>query len=116
MPLFAQCSNKELAAIAAVADEINVPAGRELVREGSDARDFCVIMTGAADVTADGKTINTLGDGDFFGEIALIRGGRRTATVTTTAPTRLLELTDPAVGSLLRDLPALQGSGPPPPG
>ena len=108
VPLFAECSKKELAAIAAVADEIDVPAGRELVREGSNARDFCVIVEGSADVTAGGKTINTLGAGDFFGEIALIRGGTRTATVATTSPTRLLELTDRAFARLIRELPSIE--------
>jgi CRP-like cAMP-binding protein len=109
-PLFSRCTKKELAAIASIADELDVPAGKELVTQGGSARDFCVIVEGAADVAIDGRRVNLLGEGDFFGEIALISGGPRTATVTATAPCRLLVLTDRDFGKLVREIPSVQSS------
>ncbi len=110
VPMFSHCSKKELAALASAADEIDLPAGKALVREGDQGREFCVIVEGAADVRKGGRKLRTLGDGDFFGEIALVSGGPRTATVTTTAPTRLLVLTARAFTSLLESVPSMQAS------
>jgi CRP-like cAMP-binding protein len=108
VPLFASCSKAELAKIAAVADEVSLPAGRELTKEGAPGREFVVLVEGAAEVRRKGKVVNQLGDGDFLGEIALVADVPRTATVTTTWPSRILLLTDRAFRSLLRESPALQ--------
>jgi len=108
VPLFAQCSKRELAEIAALADELSLPAGRKLAAEGAAGHEFVVIAEGAADVKRRGRVVNRLRAGDFLGEIALVTGQKRTATVTTTEPSRLLVLTAPAFRSLLRDHPALQ--------
>ena len=108
VPLFENCSKSELAAIARVADEISVPAGRDLTKEGAPGREFVVLVEGAAEVRRKGTVINQLGDGDFLGEIALVADVPRTATVTTTWPSRLLLLTDRAFRSLLRESPSLQ--------
>ena len=108
VPLFAQCSKRELAEIAALADELSLPAGRKLAAEGAVGHEFVVIAEGAADVKRRGRVVNRLRAGDFLGEIALVTGQKRTATVTTTEPSRLLVLTAPAFRSLLRDHPALQ--------
>jgi CRP-like cAMP-binding protein len=110
VPLFSHCSKKELAELASVADELDVGVGKALVREGETGREFCIIVEGEAEVRRGGRKLRTLGDGDFFGEIALISGGPRTATVTTTAPTRLLIVTDRAFKTLLADVPSLQTS------
>lgn len=108
VPLFADCSRKELEAVAAVADELDLPAGRELTREGARGAEFVVLAAGAAEVRRRGRKINTLGDGDFLGEIALLTGTPRTATVQTTAPSRVLVLTAGAFRKVLRDTPSLQ--------
>jgi CRP-like cAMP-binding protein len=108
VPLFAQCSKRELAEIAALADELSLPAGRKLAAEGAAGHEFVVIAEGAAEVKRRGRVVNRLRAGDFLGEIALVTGQKRTATVTTTEPSRLLVLTAPAFRSLLRDHPALQ--------
>jgi CRP-like cAMP-binding protein len=108
VPLFEQCSKRELADIAALADELSLPAGRKLAAEGATGHEFVVIAEGAAEVKRRGKVVNRLRAGDFLGEIALVTGQKRTATVTTTEPSRLLVLTAPSFRSLLRDHPGLQ--------
>jgi CRP-like cAMP-binding protein len=108
VPLFGRCTKKELNEIAARADELTLPEGKVLARQGERGREFVVIVDGAADVHRDGRRINQLGRGDFLGEIALLSGAPRTATVTTTSPTRILVLTDAAFKSLTNDLPSVQ--------
>ncbi len=108
VPLFARCSRKELQQIASVADEVELPEGKELTKEGERGREFFVILDGAADVRRNGRKIRTLESGDFLGEIALVSKSPRTATVTTTEPTRALVITDQAFGSLLRTSPKIQ--------
>jgi CRP/FNR family cyclic AMP-dependent transcriptional regulator len=107
VPLFAHCTKKELAAIAAQADELTLPADRVLVRQGERGREFVVIADGSADVRRNGRRINRLGAGDFLGEIALLSGGPRTATVTTTSKTRVLVLTDGAFKRVTAELPSV---------
>ena len=102
VPLFARCSKRELANVASIADEIDFPAGKELTREGSPGREFFLLLEGTADVRRDGRKIAALGPGDFFGEIALISGVPRTATVITSSPVRALVVTDRAFRSLLK--------------
>ena len=108
VPLFAECSNRELGEIASLADELSLPAGRKLADEGAVGHEFVVLVEGGAEVKHGGRVINRLGAGDFLGEIALVTGRKRTATVTTTEPSRLLVLTAPAFRKALRDLPGLQ--------
>jgi CRP-like cAMP-binding protein len=108
VPLFAGCSKNELRQIAGLADEIDLPAGTKLTKEGSSGKEFVVIVEGGADVHRRGKKLRSLGSGDFLGEIALVTGAPRTATVTTTAPTRALVITAPAFRSLLRNTPSMQ--------
>jgi CRP/FNR family transcriptional regulator, cyclic AMP receptor protein len=92
-PIFSQCSKGELQEIAAIADEIDIAEGKELTTEGSPGREFFVIIDGTASVAQDGKQINDLGPGDFFGEVALVKDTPRTATVTATSPVRALVVT-----------------------
>jgi CRP-like cAMP-binding protein len=108
IPLFEDCSRRELREIAAVVDEVVVPAGYDLTREGATGKELVVIVEGAADVRRRGRKINSLGSGDFLGEIALISGEPRTATVRTTQPTHALVLTAQAFRSLIRRIPSMQ--------
>ena len=108
VPLFADCSRGELEQIAQLADEIDLAEGKELTRLGESGREFFVLLEGEADVTQDGRSINTLGAGDFFGEIALVEDTPRTATVTATTPVRVLVITDRAFRKLLGEQPELQ--------
>jgi len=85
LPLFADASRSELAAIRRQLTELHVPAGRILVQEGSIGDQFMILLSGEAVVSQDGYQIATLGRGDLVGEMALLqeRGrGRRNATVT----------------------------------
>lgn len=92
VPLFAACTAKQLQFIAGRADELDLPAGSVLCREGRSGGDFFVLLSGTADVSVAGTSIKELGEGEFFGEIALLDNGPRTATVTVTKPARALVL------------------------
>jgi len=108
VPLFARCSKRELGEIASLADELSLPAGRKLTDEGGSGHEFVVIVAGAAEVKRGGRVLGRLGAGDFLGEIALVTGRPRTATVTTTEPSRLLVVGARDFRRLLRDLPSLR--------
>jgi CRP/FNR family cyclic AMP-dependent transcriptional regulator len=107
-PLFTRCTKAELAEIAAHADEIDLPADKALIRQGERGREFFVLLEGEADVIRDGKHIETMGPGDFFGEIALVSRVPRTATVQATTPVRALVITDRDFRSLLEHAPQIQ--------
>jgi len=92
VPLFAACTDKQMQFIAGRVDELDLPAGMVLCREGQSGGDFFVLLSGTAEVSVDGKSIKELGEGEFFGEIALLDNGPRTATVTVTQPARALVL------------------------
>jgi CRP/FNR family cyclic AMP-dependent transcriptional regulator len=108
VPLFAECSKRELAEVAALADEIDLPEGRDLIREGERGREFFVLLEGSADVQVKGRRRSAMNAGDFFGEIALVSDTPRTATVKTTAPVRALVITDRAFRQLLERSPGIQ--------
>ena len=108
VPLFERCSKRELHEIAGLADELDVPSGRTLTTEGRTGYEFVVIVDGTASVKRKGRTINTLRSGDFLGEIALVTGTPRTATVATTSQSRVLVLTARDFRRLLRDTPSIQ--------
>lgn len=107
VPLFAECSKQELAEIAAVADELHLPAGRTFIVEGATGREFVVVLDGTVEVTRNGERVEQQG-GPFFGEAALLSGAPRNASVTTTSPVQALIITDRAFDRLLRDQPAIQ--------
>jgi len=108
VPLFARCSRAELKEIALLADEIDLHEGKEMTREGTPGREFFVLLDGTADVKKNRRRVNTLGPGDFFGEIALVSREPRTATVIATSPVRALVITDRSFRRLLDDAPRVQ--------
>lgn len=108
VPLFGRCTRAEVAEVAHIADEIDVPEGKELMREGDRGREFFVLLEGSAVVRRGGRKVNVLGPGDFFGEIALVSRSPRTATVTTTSPARLLVITGGSFRALLEHSPRIQ--------
>ena len=92
IPLFATLEPDEQAAIAPWFELEDVSPGVKLTGEGASGYSFYVLRAGAATVSIDGREVRTLGPEDFFGELALPGDGRRTATVTTAAPSRVLVL------------------------
>lgn len=109
VPLFSECSQRHLDQICALADEIYLPEGSKLIKEGSKGREFFVLVDGTVDVRRNGRKLRTMGKGDFFGEIALVTDTPRTATVVAASPVRLLVITGQAFQRLLHDTPAIQG-------
>ena len=109
IPLFVGLPKRELKEIARLADVVDLPAGRDLTVEGAQGREFFVLLQGTAVVRRHDEFVAVLQRGSFFGEIALLADRPRTATVTTTAQSRLLVLTGRDFRALLRELPALQG-------
>jgi CRP/FNR family transcriptional regulator, cyclic AMP receptor protein len=108
VPLFASASKQELGEIASIADEIDLPEGKVLIKEGDTGREFFVLIEGTAEVARGGKKVASIGPGDFFGEIALISRTPRNATITTTSPVRALVITDRAFRQLLDHSPQIQ--------
>jgi CRP/FNR family transcriptional regulator, cyclic AMP receptor protein len=107
VPFFSAMSKSELAAVAQQTDEIDVPAGKVLAREGDFGEEFFVIDAGTAQVTRGGEPIAELGPGDFFGEMALLEEDRRTATVTATTPMSLIVMTRASFRALDRAHPEI---------
>jgi CRP-like cAMP-binding protein len=80
--LFSELDKGELKKIAGSMKEVSYPAGREIVTQGTGGVGFFVVSEGRAKVVVDGNEVSTLGPGDHFGEVALLAGTERTATVT----------------------------------
>jgi CRP-like cAMP-binding protein len=107
VPIFASLGKRERRVLAQHADEVDVPEGKELVRQDDFAYEFFVIESGTASVDRDEERVMELTPGDFFGEIGILRTDRRTATVVATSPMQLIVLTRTALLSLRRDDPAV---------
>jgi len=108
VPLFYACSKRELGEIAMLADELDLPKARNLTKEGTAGWEFIVLIDGEADVVRKGRVVNELGPGDFIGEIALVSGKPRTATVRTRGPARVLVVTASGFRTLMHDVPSIQ--------
>ena len=109
VPLFAECSNRDLAKIAKASDEIDVAAGHVVCDQGQTGREAFVIMQGTATVRRNGKKVATLGAGAVVGELALLDRGPRTATVTTDTATTLLVIDSRHFAGVLQEVPTLAG-------
>jgi CRP-like cAMP-binding protein len=108
VPLFEHCSKRELAAIAGLADQVDLPEKRVVMREGRLGHEFFVLIEGKVKVSRDGKHLETLEAGDFFGEIALISNVPRTATVETVSPAQALVVSNRAFWALLDGSTSIQ--------
>jgi CRP/FNR family transcriptional regulator, cyclic AMP receptor protein len=108
-PLFEGLSRKELVQLARMSDDVEVPAGRVLCREGDIGREFFVLVDGKVDVARKGsRRVAALGAGDFVGEISLLEQTRRTATVTARTPLRLFVLTSKDFRQMVADNPSVE--------
>jgi CRP/FNR family transcriptional regulator, cyclic AMP receptor protein len=107
VPLFAGCSKKELGMIANLADLIEFPEGKTLMKEGQSGFEFFILVEGGVRVSGGERQLRDLAPGDWVGEIALIANVPRTATVVTTSPLRALVLTRGAFSQLIGDVPSI---------
>lgn len=105
--LFSSCNSKELAKIARASDELSLPRGKVLMNQGRTGREAFVIVDGQASVDVGGVTVAELGPGDHVGELALLDGGTRTATVTATTDMTVIVLSQRAFFGLLDEVPGL---------
>ena len=103
--LFSQCSRRELRTIADLCIGANKEEGSALTTQGSVGRDCFVIVEGEAAVQIDGRIVAAVGPGDCVGELALLDGGRRTATVVARTPMRLYTLRTAEFRALLETSP-----------
>src|SRR4029453_6187970 len=108
VPLFKDVSRHDLEQIGQLAEEVDVPAGQVLTREGAPGSEFFVIVDGAVRGDGGGRAGKTLGGGDFLGEIALVDDGPRTATATTTSPSKLFVLGRREFRSLMASYPTIE--------
>jgi CRP-like cAMP-binding protein len=92
VPLFASLDDSQRAELACWFEKRSVDSGTCLTGEGTPGYSFYVLADGTAEVTSGDNRLATLGPGDFFGEVALLGDGRRSATVTTTAPSTVLAM------------------------
>lgn len=107
LPIFAACSERDLDAVARLSTTLDIPAGRVLAAEATPGHEFVVIRAGTVTVTRDGSQLAELGPGDYFGEISLIDGGPRTATVTTATPATIEVVERRDFDALLEKVPGL---------
>jgi CRP-like cAMP-binding protein len=105
VPLFSHCTRKELTELSSLTSTVTMPADKVVVRQGQPGKEFIVIVEGKATVAIDGQSVATLGPGDFFGEIALLDGGPRTATVTADTDLVAEVMSHQEFATLLMDVP-----------
>ena len=108
VPLFSAMTDAAITAIAELVGEAGFAPGAHLTEEGAPGDAFYVLSSGAALVSRGGATVRSLGPGDFVGEISLIDGKPRTATVTASVPVRALVLRRDAFLSLLDRYPSVR--------
>jgi CRP/FNR family transcriptional regulator, cyclic AMP receptor protein len=107
VPIFSGCSKRELSVIARAAKEVSHRAGTVIAREGERGIGLFLILEGECSVSIGGRTRAKLGPGDFFGEVALLDGGPRTATVTALTPVHLVGITGWVFRGLLMEHPSI---------
>lgn len=105
--LFSACSKKELTTIGRASDEVTVPDGAVLCKEGDPGHEFYLVLNGGVDVKRKGKKINQLGPGQYFGELALLHRGPRNATISAKGETTLLVLGQREFSGVLDSIPGL---------
>jgi CRP/FNR family transcriptional regulator, cyclic AMP receptor protein len=106
IPVFADLSDDERGHIAALAAEVSVPAGKELVREGDYSYDVLAVEEGTARVERHGERIADIGPGDVVGEMGVLERSQRSATVVATSPMLLVTLTTWDVRRLAKSVPS----------
>jgi CRP/FNR family transcriptional regulator, cyclic AMP receptor protein len=112
VPLFEGCSARELAQVASIAEQVDIPEGSVLIRQGEPGRDFFVLADGSVEVRRKGRRVATLGAGDFVGEIALLTNAPRTATVRARSAVTALHVTEKGLLDAAQRIAPDEGQGP----
>ena len=107
VPLLSDISDAYVMAIARHAQDIRAKAGDVLVREGDAGNDLMLLLDGTANVQRDGRTLNTMGPGEYFGELSLLDGQPRSADVVAASEARVLTVDHPAFEQILANEPSL---------
>src|SRR3954452_199187 len=107
VPLFAAASRKDLQKVARASDEVEVKEGRVLVDQGRPGHEFFLILEGKADVIRNNRKTAELGAGQYFGELALLDRGPRSASVVAKTPMRVLVLGQREFSGVLDDVPGM---------
>jgi CRP/FNR family transcriptional regulator, cyclic AMP receptor protein len=107
-PLFADLSKRELIELARLSDDLEVPAGAVLAREGEIGHEFFAVVEGEVEFARGGRTLDVSGPVEFFGEISLVEHTRRLATVTATTPLRFFVLGSREFRTLMDDNPRIE--------
>ena len=107
IPLFSKCTKRQLQEIGRVATELRLRAGKALARQGEVGFEVFILLDGTASVTRDGQRVATLAAGDVVGELAVISGHPRNATVVAETELRILVLNHAGLDQLLDDIPGL---------
>ena len=110
VPVFAACSDSELAEVDRVADEVHVEAGRTIMSQGDLGQELAVVIKGEVEVVKDGTSIAVLGPGSYFGEIALLDSLTRTASVRAVTDVVLEVIDRRGLNTLLDDVPSIARS------
>jgi CRP/FNR family transcriptional regulator len=108
VPMFAMCDAREVERLGMLVEEVDLPAGRVLFSQGDSAQELFIVVSGQVRVERDGTLLANRGPGEFFGEIALVAGGPRTATATCATDCRLLVLGHRDFHSLMDEFPGLK--------
>jgi len=107
VPLFSSMSKKDLQKIAKASDEVDIPSGRVLIEQGTRGREAFVVIDGTATVKRNGRKVATLGPGAHFGELALLDGGSRTATIVADTDMKVLVIGQREFSGVLDEVPGL---------
>jgi CRP/FNR family cyclic AMP-dependent transcriptional regulator len=107
VPLFSGCSQTELRAIARLGTPVPIDTGRVLMRKGEVGSEFYLVRQGTASCNVGRRHVTNFGPGDFFGEMALLEGGLRTATITALEPMEVIVLHKSEFRDLLMASPSI---------
>ena len=107
LPIFAGCSDHELEALARIVDEVEIDAGREIVRQGSHHHHAYMVVSGGASVTIGDDTVGSIGPGEIIGEVSMFDPGPASATVVANNKTDLMVIEHSDFQNVLREHPEL---------
>lgn len=107
VPIFANCTPEEIAAVAGVAQDSDFAPGQIIVTQGTPGQAFYLILSGRVEILRDGTSLGAFGPGDFFGEMSLLDSAPRSATIRAIEPTQCLMLSSWDFKALLEKYPSI---------